>query len=91
MGVEETAEKATNLLAKYPYPAFIVILLTIGGTVYYFIISNQLKDVISQRDICQQENKELYQLVIKSQFVIKKQNEFLEVQSIKKKDSTNTK
>lgn len=91
MGVEETAEKATNLLAKYPYPAFIVILLSIGGAVYYFIISNQLKDVINQRDLCQKENKELYQLVIQSQLVIKKQSEIIAVESIIKNDSLKVK
>lgn len=91
MGIEETAEKATNLLAKYPYPAFIVILITISGAVYYFIIINQLKDIISQRDLCQKENRELYQLIIKSQIIINKQSGVIEVQSVKKNDSLKVK
>lgn len=91
MGVEETAVKATNLLAKYPYPAFIVILLSIGGAVYYFIIISQLKDVITQRDQCQKENRELYQLIIKSQLIIKKQSEIIEVESIMQNDSLKVK
>lgn len=91
MGVEETAEKATNLLAKYPYPAFIVILLAISGGVYYFIIISQLKDIINQRDLCQKENKDLYQLIIQSQIIINKQSEVIEVQSVIKNDSLKVK